>query len=96
MTKEDMVILIKAFEVNFKLVKAFNMLTDLADFYGSGVFKDLEDLELVIAKYSVEELWKDVKGCEPLGYFILRDSSMIPEAKAEYLLGARFLKENEE
>ena len=95
MTKEDMIILIKAFEVHGKLVKALNSLTDMADYYGYGVFKDLEDLEIVIMNNSVPEMSKDVKGCESLGYFILRDSSMLPEAKAEYLLGERFLSENE-
>lgn len=93
--EEDMLKLINAYEVVDKLQKIIQILTDSNESFGTGCFKSLTELQEVIIKHSAPEMKKSVRGLEPLGDFILF-SDMVPEAKVDYLVGKRFLKENEE
>lgn len=96
MTEEDMVILIRAYEAHEKLVEAFNKVVGIADCYGTGIFRDIEELGEVIINNSAKPMKESFdENIEPLGYFIL-NSSYTPEAKAELLLGKRFYKKQEE
>ena len=92
--EEDMLKLIRAYEVADKLQEAMSMISGINESYGTGCFKDLYELEEVIIKHSVPEMRESVHGMEPWGYVILQ-GNMVPEAKVDYLLGKRFCVEKE-